>query len=173
MTEDIPADARAAFEGHDAYESTAEGYRLTTTVFDATVTATAGEDWRTDFVVSVSVPTLDAAVADDAEGVGDAVLDGWFDTFRRRLEDAPAATRASVDLDAFDVERDDGTVTVRYGFAFGSDERGVEIAKTFVEYVEGTYVEGVVPGYDYESPVTDLLSAAATDGTGERGGTPL
>jgi len=171
MSEEIPADARAAFEGHDAYAATPEGYRVTTTVFDATVTAAAGEDWRTVFAVTVSVPTLRAAVADG--DVGDAVRDGWYDTFRRRLEDAPTATRASVELDAFDVEREDDVVTVRYEYAFGSEKRGVDIAKTFVEYVEGTYVEGVVPGYEYESPVTDLLSAAATDGSGERGGTPL
>jgi len=173
MTVEMPDEARASFEDHDAFERAADGYRLTTTAFDATVTATAGEDWRTHYTVTVEVPTLDAAVADDAEDVGDAVLAGWLETFERRLADATQATRASVDLDAFSVERVGETVTVRYEFAFGNDARAVKIAKTLVEYVEGTYVEGVVPGYEYESPVTDLLSAAATDGTGERGGTPL
>jgi len=170
MTDETRVDARAAFEGHDAYAAASEGYRVTTTVFDATVTATADTDERTAFVVTIAVPTLRAAIADG--DVGDAVRDGWYDTFRRRLEDAPMATRGSVELDGFDVDRSDDIVTVRYEFAAGAT-RGVEIAKTFVEYVEGTYVEGVVPGYEYESPVTDLLSAAATDGAGERGGTPL
>ena len=119
----------------------------------------------------------DALTADSgsnrAPSPGDAVESGWLDTFERRLADAPGATRASVDLDSFSVTAANGTVTVRYGYAFGSAERAVEIAKTFVEYVEGTYVEGVVPGYEYESPVTDLLSAAGTNADGERGGTPL
>ncbi|MEF8975818.1 MAG: DUF5813 family protein, partial [Halapricum sp.] len=44
----------------------------------------------------------------------------------------------------------------------------------FVEYVEGTYVEGAVPGYDYEPPVADLLNQAQSGGSqGDRGGTPL
>ena len=56
--------------------------------------------------------------------------------------------------------------------SLGSERQGLDVAKTFVEYVEGTYVEGVVPGYDYRPPVSDLLSQAG-QGDGERGGTPL
>jgi hypothetical protein len=170
MTTELPEDARAAFEGHDAFEHEGAGYRLATTVFDATATASGRDDYATDFAVTVAVPTLKAATAGDA--VGDAVQSGWLDTFERRLGDAPKSTRASVDLDGFSVETDDDTVVVRYEFSFGSPERGVEIIKTFVEYVEGTYVEGIVPGYDYEPPVADLLDTAATS-EGERGGTPL
>jgi hypothetical protein len=171
MTGDIPTEARDAFEAHDAFEAAEESYRLTTTVFDTEVTASERDDYATDVRVRVEVPTLRSA-AEDGE-VGEAVQSGWLDTLERRLEDAPMATRASVDLDGFDVTTADGTVVVTYEFASGDATRGVDIAKTFVEYVEGTYVEGVVPGYDYGEPVTDLLSAASTDEDGERGGTPL
>ncbi|WP_436906988.1 DUF5813 family protein [Halosimplex marinum] len=171
MTDDIPTEARDAFDGHDAFAAADEGYRVTTTVFDTEVTASERDDYATDFRVRVDVPTLRAATEDGE--VGEAVQSGWLDTLERRLEDAPMATRASVDLDGFDVTTADGTVTVTYEFAHGDAARGVEIAKTFVEYVEGTYVESVVPGYEYGEPVTDLLSAAATDEDGQRGGTPL
>ncbi|QPV62186.1 hypothetical protein I7X12_15775 [Halosimplex litoreum] len=171
MTDDTPTEARDAFEAHDAFAAAEEGYRLTTTVFDTQVTASERDDYATDFRVRVEVPTLRSA-AEDGE-VGEAVQSGWLDTLERRLEDAPMATRASVDLEGFDVTVVDGTVTVTYEFVFGDAARGVAVAKTFVEYVEGTYVEGVVPGYDYGEPVTDLLSAASTDEDGERGGTPL
>jgi len=171
MTDETPAEARDAFEAHDAFAAADGGYRVTTTVFDTEVTASERDDYATDFRVRVEVPTLQR-VTEDGE-VGDAVQSGWLDTLERRLEDAPMATRASVDLDGFDVTTADGTVAVTYEFSHGDAARAVEIAKTFVEYVEGTYVEGVVPGYDYGEPVTDLLSAASTDEDGQHGGTPL
>lgn len=171
MTDELPAEARAAFEGHDAFEPADGGYRLTSTPFAVTATAGERDDYATDFTVRVEVPTLRAAVTDGE--VGDAVQRGWLDTLERRLEDAPMATRASVDLDGFGVATDDGTVVVTYEFSYGDAGRGVDIAKTFAEYVEGTYVEGVVPGYEYGEPVSDLLGAAATGDDGERGGTPL
>ncbi|MFC7142275.1 DUF5813 family protein [Halosimplex aquaticum] len=171
MTDELPADAREAFEGHDAFAADEEDYRLTTTDFDATVTASERDDYATDFRVTVEVPTLDSAVTDGE--VGDAVQRGWLDTMERRLEDAPMATRASVDLDEFDVTEEGGAVVVTYEFSFGDADRAAGIGKTFIEYVEGTYVESVVPGYEYGEPVSDLLGAAATGSDGERGGTPL
>ncbi|MFB6151354.1 MAG: DUF5813 family protein [Haloarculaceae archaeon] len=171
MTDETTEAVRAAFEGHDAFESADGGYRVATTPFDARVSARPAGEWKTAFSVAVDVPTLDAAVAGE---VGTAVADGWLDAFERRLEGAPSATRAAVELSSFAVSAEDGTVTVEYWFEFGDERRGVEIAKTFVEFVEGTYVQGVVPGYDYESPVADLLSEATDgEGEGERGGTPL
>ncbi|WP_459194968.1 DUF5813 family protein [Halosimplex sp. J119] len=171
MTDELPDEAREAFEAHDAFELADDGYRLTTTDFYATLTASEREDYATDFTVTVEVPTLDSAVTDG--DVGDAVQRGWLDTMKRRLEDAPKATRASVDLDEFDVRSEDGTVVVTYEFSFGDADRAAAVGKTFIEYVEGTYVESVVPGYEYGGTVADLLGAAATGSDGERGGTPL
>ena len=170
MTEETPESVRDAAATRDALEPRSDGYGVTTTRFDARVTAapSATTDWATAFTVRVEVPTLSAAV--DGE-VGDAVESGWLETFERRLAEAPKATRASVDPDLSVAVAGDA-VTVIYEFEFGSEGRGLDVAKTFVEYVEGTYVEGVVPGYDYRPPVSDLLSQAG-QGEGERGGTPL
>ena len=170
MSEETPEAVRDAAATRDALEPATDGYRVTTTRFDAWVTAVPSptNDWATAFHVTVEVPTLSAAV--DGE-VGSAVEDGWLDTFERRLDEASKATRASVEPD-LSVEVTGDTVTVTYEFESGSADRGLDVAKTFVEYVEGTYVEGVVPGYDYQPPVSDLLSQAG-QGSGDRGGTPL
>jgi len=167
MTNNIPETAKKAFEKHDAIDDTDDGFEVTTTVFDGFVTASEGPDWKHTYTVTVYVPTLDAATT---EAVGPAVLDGWRETLERRLEDAPKSTRSNVELHDFDVEAIGDELQITYTFEWGSEDRAVAIAKTFVEYVEGTYVEGVVPGYEYREPVSDLLSAA-TD-TGNQG-TPL
>jgi hypothetical protein len=169
MTEETPQAVRDAVAERDAFEEREDDYAVATTRFDATVRAAPGaSDRATAFTVTVEVPTLAGAV--DGE-VGEAVQEGWFDTFERRLAEAPAATRASVDPELTLAVAGE-TVTVTYEFAFGNAARGLDVARTFVEYVEGTYVEGVVPGYDYRPPVSDLLSQAGQGG-GERGGTPL
>jgi 3',5'-cyclic AMP phosphodiesterase CpdA len=165
----VPETVATAAADRPAFERAGDGYRVTTTAFDARVTATPVGERAIGFAVTVEVPTLSSAV--DGE-VGSAVAEGWRDTFERRLAEAGTATRARVDLKTFEVESDGDTVTVVYGFEFSNAARGLDVAKTFVEYVEGTYVEGVVPGYDYLPPVSDLL-AAASQGDGERGGTPL
>jgi len=166
---DLPESAERAFEYHDAFERDGDAYLVTTTAFEGRVTAVDGPEYLSAYTVTVRVPTLDGATADD---VGDAVLDGWFETLERRLEDAPKATRADVELETFDVERDGEDVYVTYGFEWGNADRAADIAKTFVEYAEGTYVEGVIPGYEYVSPVADLVDAASQEGGGG-GGTPL
>ncbi|MFW6018360.1 MAG: DUF5813 family protein [Halapricum sp.] len=172
MTDELPETARDTFEAHDGYEVTNEYVRVTTTVFDGQVTVEQTTvDWNDRYVVTVEVPTLSAAVE---EVVGPAVEDGWFETLARRLEDAPMATRANLELDEFAVERDDAGVEVTYAFTNGSESQAADIAKTLVEYVEGTYVEGIVPGYDYRPPVAGLLNQAQSGSArGDRGGTPL
>lgn len=168
MTEEFPAEALEALAGHDAFERDADGYKLSTIPFDSAVTASeAAPDWALSYALTVWVPTLQAVTVDD---VGPAVRRGWYETLKRRLEDAPTATRAQVDLERFAVTADDETVAVTYEFEFGDARQAVAIAKTFGEYVEGTYVEGVIPGYEYESPVTDLIESATREGSG---GTPL
>jgi len=172
MTRELPDAVYAAFETHPGYDVADDRGTVTTTPFDGTVTIEQTDaDWNRRYVVSVTVPTLSAVVE---EVVGPAVVDGWFETLERRLEDAPMATRASVELDTFEVHRTDETVEITYAFTSGSESEAADIAKTLVEYVEGTYVEGVVPGYDYQPPVAGLLDQAQSGGSqGERGGTPL
>ena len=166
---DVPESVERAFDYHDAFERDGDGYLVTTTAFEGRVTAVDGPDYFSAYTVTVRVPTLDGATADD---VGDAVEDGWFETLERRLEDAPKATRADVELETFDVERDGEDVYVTFGFEWGNADKAADIAKTFVEYVEGTYVEGIVPGYDYVGAVSNLVENASQEGGGG-GGTPL
>ncbi|MFW6045666.1 MAG: DUF5813 family protein, partial [Natronomonas sp.] len=57
-------------------------------------------------------------------------------------------------------------------------DRAPEIAKAIGEFAEGTYVQGIVPGYVYQPPVSDLLSRARQtggegEGEGDRGPMPL
>ncbi len=169
LPDELPDDAARAFDRHEAFDLTEGGYRVATTAFEGIVTATPGPEYESTYEVRVTVPTLEAATADH---VGEAVANGWFETLERRLEDAPQATRADVALDGMDVERGDVEVTVTYRFTWGNADRAADISKAFVEYVEGTYVEGVVPGYEYVSPVANLLQNAS-QGDGGAGGTPL
>lgn len=155
-------DESEAFATHDAYERDGEAFSLTTTPFDSRV---AVDD--SHYQMRVEVPTLDGATE---ESVADAVADGWFETFELRLEDAPGATRADVDVPEPTVERVGETVVVECEFAHGNPARAAEAAKAIIEYVEGTYVEGIVPGYSYQSPVADLLSRAREHGDGESEG---
>lgn len=155
-----------ALAAHDAFEETADGFTLSTTTVESTVKADTQLD-AVEFTVEVRVPTLDSATIEE---VGPTVSTDWFDTFERRVQDAPAASRRDVVLDDIQVRKDDDDVVVRYSYTWGNATTGVDIAKTFAEYVEGTYVEGIIPGYEYTEPVSDLLSDACQDG---RGGTPL
>lgn len=167
MTSEVPEAIESAFDTHEAYEKADGGYRLTTTTFSGTVTATPVNDWKHSYTLTVTVPSLDAATTDD---VGDTVSLDWFETLERRLEDAPKATRQSVDLAEYTVEQREDSVVVRYTFEDGSPAAAATIAKAFGEYVEGTYAEGIIPGYEYVGAASELLSEASQ--SGERG-TPL
>ena len=153
---DVPDRFVRAFEAHDAFERAgSEAFGLTTTRLDARVTAAETDDWELRYTLTVRAPMLSTAVV--GEAVGPAVEDGWFDTYELRLEDATGA--------------------VRHGFEFewGNADRAPDIAKAIAEYAEGTYVEGVVPGYEYGPPVSDLLSSArqSDEGEGSSGPMPL
>ena len=171
MTE-IPERAERAFGGHEAFERDEDGYEVTTTRFRGRVTAAETDDWALAYTLTVRAPMLSTATEDDEE-VGEAVENGWFDTFERRLADAPKATRVAVELDELTLREVDGHAVAEFEFTFGNADRAPDVAKTFAEYVEGTYVEGVVPGYEYTGAVADLLGKAASGTGGERGGTPL
>ncbi len=167
MTSEVSDAVENAFERHDAYEIGDDEYALTTTVFDGTVTVTPVNDWKYSYTLTVTVPSLAAATADD---VGDIVSVDWFETLERRLEDAPQSTRQSVDLTEFTIERQGESVVITYAFEEGSPEAALKIAKTFGEYVEGTYAEGIIPGYEYVGAASQLLSNASQSG---EQGTPL
>lgn len=154
MTDTDSADA--AFEDHDAFESTPEGYELTTTPFEAVVrtsAASAGPTYR----VIVTAPTLDAVV--EGERVADVVEDGWFETLERRLEAPHQAGRGLEEIDP-EVIRADDEIRVTMTFTSSRPERATENVKALIEFVEGTWVQGIVPGYDYGEPAASLRERA-------------
>lgn len=165
----VPDRFERAFDAHDAYERDGDGFALTTVAFDARATAEETDDWALRYTVTVRVPTLSAAVEGD---VGDAVEEGWFETYALRMEDALGSTRHDVELADLDVREVGDEVVADLSFEHGNADHAPDIAKSVAEYAEGTYVGGVVPGYDYREPVASLLSSAG-QGNGERGGTPL
>lgn len=170
MTE-LPERAARAFERHEAFERADGGYEVTTTRFDGWVTAAETDGWEHEYTIEVRAPMLSSVVD---EYVGPAVEDGWFETYELRLEDAPMAVRENVELEACRVFEEDGEAVAVFVFRWGNADRAAAIAKAIAEFVEGTYMEGVIPGYRYGPPVSELLSRAShDDGDGERGPMPL
>jgi hypothetical protein len=147
---------RQAFRDHGGFEQVDEDtFELVTTPFDASVRVTDGDDTLT-FHVDVRVPMLSAVTAD---AVAPVVEEGWFETFELRVEDAGGITRSDHDLTPV-VENGNGEAVVRMQFEECEERRAVDDAVALVNFVEGTYVQGVIPGYEYEPPVSDLLSDA-------------
>jgi hypothetical protein len=169
-TDELPERAARAFAGQDAFERADGAFEVTTTKFGGRVTAAETDDWALEYTLTVRAPMLSTAVA--GEAVGDAVEDGWFETYERRLEDAPQATRIDVELDDLTVREEDGEAVAAFTFTHGNADQVPLVAKTFAEYLEGTYAEGIVPGYDYEGVVEDLIGDARSQG-GSGGGSSM
>lgn len=170
MTEPLE-NARQAFERHTAYSTEDGEYILGTTAFDSRVVASESDadSWMLRYRLTVRTPTLASAVEED---VGPSLREGWFETFKRRLEDAPGAVREDITLDDFSARSDDGEAIAEFAFQFGNSDRAPDVAKAIAEYVEGTYVEGIVPGYTYRPPVSELLSNAHQGNNDEVSGGP-
>ncbi|QLG61460.1 DUF5813 family protein [Halorarum salinum] len=167
---ELPGRVRRALRDHDAFADDAgdgpaggDGYPVTSTPFDAAVSAAERDGGRISFDVTVRAPTIDG-VADDH--VADVVVDGWYGTFERRIAAIGDVTAAGHDLDPT-VARADGEVVVEASFADLDERRGVNDAAAVVDFVEGTYVQGVIPGYDYGEPVTGLIDRARAAGGSE------
>lgn len=150
------------FAAASAFEATDTGFAVTTTTFDATVAPGSSS-----VTVTVEVPTLGAAVVD--ETVPEVVEDGWFDTFRRRVADVEGLTPATVAEPAVTRHAErvavETTVSVRTGAA-------ADDALAVVNFIEGTWFGGIVPGYEYIEAVQAVRSEAARQG-GSDEPTPL
>jgi len=161
MEDDRPVDR--AFADHDAFESGDGGHVAISTPFEAEAGADQrANGWRVR--IRVTVPTLNAAV--ESEEVGDAVANGWFETLSLRLEDAYDVLRSDGVTDPPTIERDEDAGEIRVQFAFETTDprRGVDDAAAIVDFVEGTYVQGVIPGYEYGGPVSHLVRRARRTG---------
>ncbi len=166
---ELPERAARAFRHHDAFspEEATDGERFTadSTPFDAVVDATPADDGQIEFTVTVRLPMLDE-VTEDA--VAQVVEEGWFETLNRRLQSIGAGVLAA-DHDISPDAREttfagDRVAEVRASFADIDPRRGVNDAAAVVDFVEGTFVQGVIPGYAYTEPVTEILSAARRAG---------
>lgn len=160
MSDDRPVDR--AFAGHGGFESTDGEYVSTATPFEATAVATE-RDGAWQFRVTVRVPTLSAAVEEG--DVGDAVESGWFDTFSLRVADAYDVVHGDPEGADPVIDRTEDRVTVELAFEASDPVRGVDDAAALVNFVEGTYVQGVIPGYEYGEPVASLLHRARQAGS--------
>jgi hypothetical protein len=161
MTE-VPDRVGRAFRDHESFERVGEGsYESQTTAFDGVVDVAAAEG-RIAFDVTVRVPMLSAVVDGEVAGV---VEDGWYETFELRVRDANGVVRGDHDLDPT-VRRRPTQAIVEYTFEDINERRGVDDAGALVNYVEGTYAQGIIPGYDYLSPVTDIVSRASQNTSG-------
>lgn len=173
MTEDGGRDGRTAevgraeqaLEEHGAFERESEvdgdAFATTTAAADARVRVEetgTGAGYR----VTVRVPTIDAVVAD--ETVAPVVREGWFETFDRRIEDVGGVTRGETEPPTATLDEATGEVVVETTVDAGRPERAAGDVKALVDYVEGTFVEGLIPGYTYREPAASLLERARSSG---------
>lgn len=167
MTEDVPDRFVRAFDAHEAFERDGEAFVVTTSTFGGRVEASETDDWALRYRLTVRVPMLSTAV--EGETVGPAVEEGWFETFALRLEDAPGVLRQELSLEELAVEQEVDEAVAHFTFEWGNADHAPRMVKAIAEYVEGTYVEGIVPGYSYGPPVSDLVSSARQTGDGGSG----
>jgi hypothetical protein len=157
------------FSNHDAFEQRTGGFELTTARFENHVTISETDDGLT-YELSITAPTLSAATS---ETVAPVVEEGWFETFELRVGDGAMAIRGDVRMDGPHA-RIDGDVLLTEATIEATDpKRGPGRTKAIIDYVVGTYAEGVVPGYDYHPPVSDLLASARHDDGEDAGGGPM
>lgn len=144
----------AALGAADAFERTDAGFSVDTATFDARVVAGAES-----VSVTVILPTIDAVV--EGESVADVVADGWYETLVRRLDGVTAVSQATVADPVIDRLAEEIVVEVDV------DPRPGHVAAdvlAVVNFIEGTWVGGIIPGYDYVDRIQALRTAAAQQG---------
>ncbi len=140
-----------AFRLHDGFEGDAGEYHVTTTPFEGHVSAADADSIE----VTVRMPTLSAVVTD--EPVADVVESGWFETLELRLEDAHTVVSTD-DATPPTVEHDGDKVVLSVEFS-GTD-KAADDAKAVVDFTEGTWMQGIIPGYEYGEPAAGMLNRA-------------
>lgn len=154
---ELPDRVRRAFDDHGSYEQVDETtYRSMGTAFDAVVEAEPAEDGRIRFDVSVTVPMLGSVTEDE---MADVVEEGWYETFELRIGDVGGIARGDHEYEP-SVRRSGSDIVVSASLSDIDESRGVDDVNAFITFVEGTYVQGLIPGYSYTGPVSNLLSNA-------------
>jgi hypothetical protein len=154
---------RRALRAHDSFEPSEDDDRTWTaarTPFDVALRPSLREDGRARYRLTVRLPALSATTEDD---VAPVVEDGWYETFDLRVRDVGDIFRGDPDPDP-SVSREGDEVLVTAEVVDIDPRRAADDASAFVNFVEGTYVQGVIPGYDYHEPVSDLLESARQRG---------
>ncbi len=140
-----------AFDLHDGFERDgSETFVATTTPFEGVARLDDGT-----VALTVRAPMLSAVVEEE---VADVVEDGWFETLELRLEDAHTVTSTD-DATPPTIEREDDEVVVSVELS-GLPDKSADDAMAVVDYVEGTWVQGIIPGYEYGEPAAGLVSRA-------------
>lgn len=155
--------AERAIEDHGAFEREDEAFTTSTTAAEARVRLDE-TDSGVVYRVTVRVPTIDAVVA--GETVAPVIQEGWFETFERRLEDVGGATVVDPAPPAAELDESAGEVVVRTTVEPDRPGEAADDVKAVVDYVEGTFVEGLIPGYTYREPAAGLLERARSSGQG-------
>mgnify|MGYP006294282923 CR=1 FL=1 len=78
-------------------------------------------------------------------------------TFERRIEDVSGVVEAPMDEPA--VQRDGDVIRIETRIAVGDHAKPDEILAA-ANYIEGTWVEGIIPGYDYDDRVQAIRNRA-------------
>ncbi|MFB6137879.1 MAG: DUF5813 family protein [Halobacteriaceae archaeon] len=148
---------RDAFDAHEDFARREDGvYDVTTATFEAR--AIVGGR-RVEVVCEL--PTIDAAVAD--ETVPEVVGRGWFETFERRVEGVASAV-ATDDVDPVTLTLAGDTVVAESTLGTDDPADAADDALAVVNFVEGTWFQGVIPGYDYVPAVQSRREAALARG---------
>ncbi len=168
---DPAAVARRSLARHGDVRTESTPIEYTATPFETTIEIS--EDTTQ---LTILLPTLRAVV--QGETVGDAVADGWFETLSRRLADAPKATSLSATTIELSIDREPSVVRVQYWVSHQAPAQLAETITALVQFTEGTYLQGAIPGYEYDDPIASMLSQASeqagSDGVDPtHGGTPL
>lgn len=155
MTDDaLPATNSLASD--DRFEQIGEDeFTATKTPFEAAVHLESDGDLI--YRVVSRVPMLDSVV--EGETVADVVREGWYETFERRLADAHKVT--DVETTPPEIRQEGETVVVESTFRDADPRRAPEEAQALIDYVVGTWMEGVIPGYEYTEEVQALRDRAA------------
>jgi len=156
-----PTGLTRAVDSHRAFESDADAETIvsTTTAFDGVVDAASTAD-GVSFSVTVTVPMLNTVTDDELASI---VEDGWYETFERRVTNVGAIFRTERALTP-QATHDDHEAVVTATLTDTNVERGVDDAAALIDFVEGTYVQGIIPGYTYTDPVAGLLEQARAAG---------
>lgn len=158
---ELPDRVRRAFRDHNAFEEVEAGrYESVVTPFEGVVDASPVDGGRCEFSVTARVPMLDEVTE---EHVADVVEEGWYETFALRIEDIGDITTTERDL-APEVTTEGRHAVIRLSFADINERRGVDDAGAVIDYVEGTFVQGIIPGYQYTDPVASIIDKARQSG---------